>query len=225
MRISAFTLALAVGVAPANALSSYLNQFTSGPSTVKASTFKPSGSAGTVSSGTGGYLDNIAADSAPPSTPAASEAPVAFSLSSDAPAAPTSGDYLASLPTQTAPSGSGLVGYLDVLRTESAPAGSGQAGYLDTIGGSETKTSEAAPIASSGSTMIAQGPVIYAIKRLSENIDRNQQRTMAVLQEISGDMASLADNAEAAKAARAADQSTELTDALAGTQKAARVWQ
>jgi len=101
---------------------------------------------------------------------------------------------------------------------------------LDAIS-SETKTLEAsaAPTASSeaGSTMIAQAPVIDAIKRLSDNIDRNQQRTMAVLQEISGDMGSLADNAEAAKAAKAAraDQSTELIDALAGKQTAARVWQ
>ena len=162
-----------------------------------------------------------AAPAAPaPAAPAPAASSMSAS-SSSAPADATSKDYLSHLNTGAASSGgigSGMKGYLDALPTRSEAAGPGFTSYLGAIGGggsamksstyAPTKSSKAtsnspsysapAPAAASsstsgGETMIAQEPVLGAINKLSDNMNRNQEATIGVLHEINNSVKTLAD--------------------------------
>jgi hypothetical protein len=113
-----------------------------------------------------------------------------------------------------------MKGYLDALPTRSEASGPGFTSYLGNIGGggSALKSSTYAPTkssktagssspsysapapaayssssASDGQTMIAQEPVLSAINKLSDNMNRNQEATIGVLHEINTSVKTLAD--------------------------------
>lgn len=222
------TLALTV-VTPAFAFNSYLDSVSGASSSAPPpKTFTPKPAA-PVSSGS--YLDNLAgpADTSTPVSPppqevqfsgfsgfgqpaaAAAVPQVEFSGFGDA-VAPADGNYLNSLKvSSTEGSGSGPQGYLQTLRVDSAPVGAGLSGYLDNL----PTSSDAAPVAVATATEAtgeSEAPVLTAIAKMNESMNRNQKATIGILEDINECMKTLADRAEAPKAAM--QEKTELTHAL-----------
>ncbi|CAB9525422.1 expressed unknown protein [Seminavis robusta] len=218
MKIGSVTFVLLAGFSPALGFNNYLDSVGGGGAPKKAS-FAPVGKPMAVpSSGTGGYLDNMAGASAatppppppppPVAPPAPPAAPAAAAAAPAASTAPTAGDYLSSLPVAAAPSGGGVPGYLDALPQSAAVSGSGVQGYLDAIapasgGGFAPKPAFAPPAAAASAapaasadgeeTLIAQEPVLTAINQLNDNMVRNQELTISVLGDISKSVKALAD--------------------------------
>jgi hypothetical protein len=109
----------------------------------------PAAAAPTSGAGMTGYLDAMSgsAPAAPVAAAPVAPAPVAAApVAAVAPvvAAPAAGDYLSTLHSGSAVSGSGLAGYLDALPAVAAPtAGAGMTGYLDALKTDATSTSGA----------------------------------------------------------------------------------
>lgn len=110
--------------------------------------------------------------------------------------------YLDALPTRSEAAGSGLASYTSSLAVNSAGAGSGFKGYLDAVGGGGSKLksstyaptkgsvssggsrpsySSSAPSSSSGG---GSNAVLDAIGRMTNNMNRNQEKTISVLKDI-----------------------------------------
>jgi hypothetical protein len=152
---------------------------------------------------------------APPAPAAAAPAASSFSgIAGDA--TPVSGgNYLSSLKVASTAGGAGLTGYLSTLRVQASqsaaksPAGyldtlrvssasgtigAGPASYLDSLKGAATVTARVE--AASDAAMISNEPVLAAINKLSENMNRNQQATIAVLTDINSSVKMLVDRTD-----------------------------
>lgn len=235
-----FTAALVLLATPAVALQgNYLSQM-GGGNAVKPSSIKPA--TGRVTSGISGasYLENLAApaSSIRAPEPMAVAPEVAAAVEEAMAAAPSSASYLSSLKVSASPSGSGPAGYLDTLRTQAAASGgAGLVGYLDalpvsaaasgagigsyldalspksSIGNLKSAATVTAQVeATSAATMTSNEPVLAAINKLNDNMNRNQQETIAVLHDINAAVKKLIIRDNAA----AVEESTELTAALQG---------
>ncbi|CAB9510784.1 expressed unknown protein [Seminavis robusta] len=219
MKFTASIVALLA--APARALQGgYLSQM-GGGGAVKASTLKPAGSANPAFGAS--YLDNMGGN-AVPATPAATGS--VFSLSElvdDSATAAAAGEYLTSLKVAAAPSGSGPVGYLDALRTQAfesaatnlpgyldtltvsastVTGGLGPATYLDNIAGAATVAARVE--AATEVTIVSSEPILAAINQMQENMNKNQEATIEILQDINSSMKQLVTAARVAPAQPAA---------------------
>eukprot|EP00797_Seminavis_robusta_P036868 Sro954_g224360.2 (371) ;mRNA; f:29652-30764 len=191
------------------AVGDYLNSM-GGGSAMKASALKASSSAGPAFGGS--YLDNIAGYAVP--------AGVTFSMSElfDENSSPVAADeYLTSLKIAAAPVGSGPVGYLDTLRSQAfhtAPrnlpgyldtlsvsantvmGGLGPMSYLDNIAGAGFVAAKVE--ATTEVAMVSAQPVLAAINEMKDNMSRNQEATIGILQEINSSVKQLVDATQAA---------------------------
>jgi len=229
MKLSLAISTLALTVTPAFAFNSYLDSVSGASSLAPPPppmTFAPKPAA-PVSSGS--YLDKLAgpetstpisppqavqfsgfSQPAPAAAAVAPQTQVEFSGFGDA-VAPADGNYLNSLKvSSTEGGGSAPQGYLQTLRVDSAPVGAGLSGYLDNL-----PASDAAPVAVTTTTEAtgeSESPVLAAIAKMNQSMNRNQKATIGILEDINECMTTLADRTEASKTA--VQEKTELTNAL-----------
>jgi len=240
MKLSATAILMAIAAYPVAALQGgYLDSVSSSSAPIKGN-WGPAKAAYKVPEAGRSYLDNIAPESA--AAPSAPETPslTVSSLSemaaeSDANPVPA-GAYLSSLKVMSvAGNGEGPIGYLgtlkvesvsaaaskpagylDTLRVESAPAGEGGPfTYLETLKGAKTVVSKVA--STTEATMESNEPILAAIQKLNENMVKNQQATIGVLQEINSNVKTLVARAESKASEPQYTEETELTAALAGS--------
>jgi hypothetical protein len=114
-------------------------------------------------------------------------------------------------------------GYLDTLRVESAAAGEGGPfTYVGTLKGAKTVVNKVA--STTESTVESNAPILAAIQKLNDNMVKNQQTTIGVLQEINSNVKTLVSRAESQASESQYVEETELTSALVGSGNPSSVW-
>ena len=237
---------LAVLATPTVALNGEYLSSMGGGNAMKAPTFMPRGGYAVPQGGPASYLDQFAAPAPGGYDVLPADSPV-FSFSEmdmSGVVAASSREYLTSLKVSaTSGSGSGPTGFLDTLRVNAAEsAATSLPGYLDTLrvhsstvyGATGPRTyldnlmGAAAVVAKveavTDVVMADNEPILAAIIQLTENMNRNHQQTIAILQDINSSVQNLVDQASFANAAPAENyqytppapvhETTELVTAL-----------
>ena len=152
----------------------------------------------------------------------------------------SAGSYLSTLKVSSTAGGAGLGGYLNTLRVQAAQsAASNPAGYLDTLRVASSGVTGTGPAtyldnlkgaasvvakveAASEAAMTSNEPVLAAINKLNDYMNKNQKATIDVLQDINSTIKKLAIRAE--NKATVQPEQTELTRALESSAAPAVAW-